>query len=135
GIDLESAYCFKGMTMVRDGRFAASLGPTDDDDVESRGVVEQAMFLEIMEGQVGQPSLFCLIDRGGRACRVFLFGGSNLHEDNAPAVHGDNVEFALGARIIAGDNAIAQSFQKASCGTLGTGAEPTSPPGLRRSRP
>src|SRR5207253_10093396 len=64
--------------------------------------------------------------------RVFLLGGANLDEDKAFPVHRHNVELALGTAIIAGDNAIAQSFQEGGRGALRTAAKPASPPGLNR---
>ena len=51
-----------------------------------------------------------------------------------PAVEGDEVEFAVRAGVVAGEDAIAEPAQEAGGGAFGAGAEPAPPPGLSRGR-
>ena len=65
------------MTMVGDGRFAGALGPAHNNDVETRGLIEQAVFFQVVKGQVGQASLFCVVDGGCWPGRMTTPAASN----------------------------------------------------------
>src|SRR5256885_371301 len=70
------------------------------------------------------------LTRRGRAGGVVAFGGADLDEDDAAALDGDQVDLAVGAGVVAGDDAPALAAQEAGGGPLRAAAEPAPPPGL-----
>jgi len=122
----ESAYCFKGMTMcVMAGSWLPSVS-TDDDNANRRGVVEQAVFLEIMEGQVVNRLCFASSTEAVGRVVSSLLGRANLHEDNGTAASRQQCRVRPGSRIVAGNQCDNQPFQEAAA-ARSERPEPTSP--------
>jgi hypothetical protein len=115
--------------VVDDQRLALAFGPADGQDVEARGSVQEAVVLQEVQGQAGEALLLHGVDRRGGAGGIGAGRGAHFDEDDARAVERDQIEFAVGTRVVALEDAIAEALQEASGGTLGTGAEPATPPG------
>ena len=63
---LSAADGLEGVLEVLDGWFALSVWPGDGHDVESRGILQQMVALEVGQGKTGQAPLFVVMDGLGR---------------------------------------------------------------------
>lgn len=61
-VELETADSFKRTAMVRDYGRPPVLGPAQDDDVEPGRPTQEAVALQILEGEFGETTLFGGID-------------------------------------------------------------------------
>jgi hypothetical protein len=82
--------------------FALSLRPTQREHVEAGGTVEKMVLLQIVQGETCQAALLGLIHRGCGTFGVFAARRTHFHEDDASTVESDEIEFAVGASVIAG---------------------------------
>ena len=117
---------FKCRRMVCDRRLFLTLRPGDDEHVEASLLGEQMMLLQVKQRQTGQALFFPVIHRCGGMIGALTLGGTDFDEDDHGAVQGDDVNFAEGASVICGENAVgtkkskhfARSFQILNCPNL-----------------
>src|SRR5215471_16082251 len=69
-VHLEASDGLEGMRVVDDGGFAPIGRPAQGEDVEACGMVEQPVFLQKVQRQVGNAALLVRINRGGGALGV-----------------------------------------------------------------
>src|SRR5437762_3384382 len=69
-VHLEASDGLEGMRVVDDGGFAPAGRPAQGEDVKACGMVEQSVFLQEMQREVGQAALLGRIDGGGGALGV-----------------------------------------------------------------
>src|SRR5262245_29572573 len=133
-VHLEPPDGLKGMDELPDVGFAPAGGPVDGDDVETGGPTEQAVAVQKVQGRLGQAALFDCVHGLGRPAGVWPFRRADLHEHQAVAVQGNDVEFADRAGVVADQYAQAVALQVAGGGALGARAEPAPPPRPARRR-
>src|SRR5690242_5716661 len=94
--------------------FALSRRPTEGEHVKTRGGVEQAVLLQIIQGEAREAALLGVIDGSGRPVGVVAACRTHLDENDTSAVQGDNIQLTVGASVIASQNAVAEAAQKTS---------------------
>src|SRR5581483_8881254 len=127
GVELEPVRRLEGVRVVGYCRLGPTGGPTDGKDIETGGVAQQMVALEIVEGHARQPPLLLAVHGRGGLGRVGALGRAHLDEDEAVPVAGDQVELAQRAREVVGEEAVAEPLQVAPRGALGARAEPAPP--------
>src|SRR5437016_4649002 len=63
-VHLKAPGRFKGISVMTDQRFFALSGPAEDEHIETSGLLEQAVPLKKMQGQIRQTALFGQVDGG-----------------------------------------------------------------------
>src|SRR5262249_15541668 len=135
GIHLKSADRLEGLTIMDDVRFALRRRPTQGQHVEAGGAIEEAMLLQIIQGEARQTALLGVVHRGGRTAGIVAARRTHFHEDNTTTVQGDQIKFAVRAGVVAGQDAVAEAAQKTSGGAFGSRAEPAPPPRFHGTPP
>src|SRR5579875_1623055 len=91
-------------------------------------MVEQMMFLQIMQGQACEAALFGFVHRGCGTFGLLATGRTYFDKDKAATIQGDEVDLAMRASVVADQDAVTEASQKTCSGALGACTEPAPPP-------
>ncbi len=113
---------FESVLEVLDGG-AATVGPSDGDDVETGGTLKQVVALHIGERQARQSLLLSFIDGIGRVAGVVRRSRFHLDEDDRAAIDGYKIKLADVIAVAAGENDVAQAAEMAGGGVFAAATE------------
>jgi len=113
---------------MADRRSTVFFGPAQSQNVEADRVIEQAVFLQKMQGKARQAALFYEVHGKGRAAEIFGCCGANFDKHHTGTVKRDQVHFPQGARVVPPQDPQPVSAKVASSCSFGAGAKPAAVP-------